>query len=255
VSSGLIGAAVTLIALAVFHRDPGVDGKEPVRPGPQQGQTAPAPSLKELLQDLQNSRPLEKRNEILTKIRDRKNPADAKELDRLITENEWADPKDDSDAEKENAFLALQAIDPAQATKSLRSAIDSKNARIRAWACDKIATSNDSTLLPELRTALSDRHGLVRKASADALRAMSPKDKETVEALEKRIADDEWISKAFAQTKEGNVGDPDNGGKKAALDALKAIDPSRVPDALRKARESKNSTVRKWAEQELAGMK
>jgi serine/threonine-protein kinase len=253
VSSGLIGAAITLIALAVFHRDAGVDGNEPSTNPP--GQGAQGPSLKELLQDLQRSPTPEKRDQELAKIRARNNPADAKELDRLITENEWADVKSDSDADKENAFLALQAIDSAQLTKSLRSAIDSKNARIRAWACDKIAISNDAALLPELHAALNDRHGLVRKAAADALRTMSPKDRETVEALERRIADDDWISKAFSSTKEGPVDDPDNGGKKAALDALKVIDMKRVPEALKKARESKNSTVRKWAEQELARLK
>ncbi|HLW66296.1 MAG TPA: serine/threonine-protein kinase [Gemmataceae bacterium] len=253
VSFGFLGVVGTLIALAIFGRDPGTENAKD-RPSNPPVQTPPGPSLNELLAALEPSPPLEKRNEILAKIRARNNPADAKELAHLITDSEWADPLADSDSKKEAAYSALREIDRAYLIGGLTTAMQSRNARIRAWACDKIADLNESALIPELRAALNDRHGLVRKAAADALRAMAPKDKETAEALERRIADDDWISK-LSPSKEGRIDDPNYGGKKAALDALKTIDQKRAQEALKKARESKTSAVRDWAKEELAEMK
>ncbi|HEV3145831.1 MAG TPA: protein kinase [Gemmataceae bacterium] len=255
VSSALVGAAVTLVALAIFHRDPTPQPGDPGKSNPPPGQALPEPTFDELLAALEQNPPSEKRTETLAQLRSHKEAAEIEKLANRITENEWPDPASDSNPKKDAAFEALREIDAEHAANSLVLALQLKNPRIRAWACGRIAKRGAPDLVPQLRAALTDGHGLVRKAAADALRAMLVRDKETVEALERRIADDLWIKRPLVTPKEGRVDDPDYGGKRAALDALRALDAKRVPEALKKARESKDINVRLWAKQELDDMK
>ena len=75
--------------------------------------------------------------------------------------------------------------------------------------------------------------------------------KAAVPALIKRVADDAWIErKRFAGT--DNASDPIDGGKDAALRALRQLAPDKLTDALRDAQKSKNAHVRAWATQELS---
>ncbi len=96
---------------------------------------------------------------------------------------------------------------------------------------------------------LSDTDGTVRRASAEGLRQRG--DQAAVPALVKRVADDTWIAKPRFRGTNGG-GDPEAGGKTAALEALRKLAPDKVPEALRQAQRSKNSSVRAWATQELS---
>jgi hypothetical protein len=91
-----------------------------------------------------------------------------------------------------------------------------------------------------LLAALEDND--VRKR---ALAARSLKDigaKEAVPALVRRVADDRWAPDAKGIDR----------SKEAALEALKALAPGRVAEALKAASRSKNAEVRGWAAARLA---
>jgi hypothetical protein len=64
--------------------------------------------------------------------------------------------------------------------------------------------------------------------------------------LIRRVADDVWISSPF-----DHVADPAGGGKGAALEAVEALAPDQVTEALLAARKSSNPGVKTWALAEL----
>jgi HEAT repeat protein len=96
--------------------------------------------------------------------------------------------------------------------------------------------------------ALGDKDGAVRRSAAEALGKLG--DKAAVPALINRVADDVWIGSVF-----DHASDPHAGGKGAALEALKALDKERVPEALKAALKSQTVGVRMWAARELGGVK
>lgn len=81
-----------------------------------------------------------------------------------------------------------------------------------------------------------------RADAAKSLKTLGARDPETIQALVGRVADDRWE----ADDKGTDL------SKEAALDALKALAPAQVTDALKKAKGSINSRVRAWAEARLA---
>ena len=82
--------------------------------------------------------------------------------------------------------------------------------------------------------ALGDKDGRLRQLAAESLQALG--DRDAVPALVARVADEQWASN-----------DPYSGGKHAALEALRKLDPSRVSEALVKALDSKTEALRAWA--------
>jgi HEAT repeat protein len=104
-------------------------------------------------------------------------------------------------------------------------------------------------IVQALVEGLSDADGGVRRQSAEGL--LKRRAKAAAPALMKRVADNVWIEKKrFAGT--NNASDPVDGGKAAALQALRELAPDKVIDALRDAQKSKNAHVRAWATQEIS---
>jgi hypothetical protein len=64
------------------------------------------------------------------------------------------------------------------------------------------------------------------------------------DALVKGVSDDLWVEGR------GQKGDPEAGGKAAALRALRKHAPEKVEEALQKAQKSRNANVRAWATRE-----
>jgi hypothetical protein len=119
---------------------------------------------------------------------------------------------------------------------------------------DKPAAKADPVeVIPEIIQALidnlNDKDGQVRKKAAEALQKQGSKS--GVPALKKRVSDDVWYISGYSNVPD----DPENGGKTAALNALKALAPDEVKDALVAATRSKSLEVKSWALNLLAGDK
>jgi hypothetical protein len=109
-----------------------------------------------------------------------------------------------------------------------------------------------------LIVALNDRSGGVRREAAETLKklaalpteALRKKAREAVPALMERVADDKWIESGVVENS-----DPVAGGKSAALDALRALAPDRVAEALVRALRAANGKMRAWAATELGRLR
>jgi Mg-chelatase subunit ChlD len=106
-----------------------------------------------------------------------------------------------------------------------------------------------TAVIKALIDGLSDMDSFVRHAAAVSLGKMGAKAKAAVPALMKRIADDLWSGVFSADVAAGNT------SKDAALKALRQIAPDKVESALLAATKSKNTTVRKWAIEQLGAEK
>src|SRR5262249_19001344 len=93
------------------------------------------------------------------------------------------------------------------------------------------------------------RSGHIHKVAADGLRQLGAKT--AVPALADRVADDVWYISGYSNV----PSDPEAGGKAAALAALKELAPDKVKEALERAAKSKDEHVRKWAADQLKGLK
>jgi hypothetical protein len=91
-----------------------------------------------------------------------------------------------------------------------------------------------------LLAALEDRDVTKREMAARSLKSLGAR--EAVPALVRRVADDRWEKDSRGT----------DSSKEAALEALKALAPGEVAEALRAASRSKNAAVRAWATGKLA---
>jgi hypothetical protein len=102
---------------------------------------------------------------------------------------------------------------------------------------------------------LTDQDPNIRRMAAEELQMMGrARAKSAVPALMKRVADDVWAEKSRFVQLSPSPYDPLGGGKAAALNALKVLAPSKVPEALQMATKSRNANVRAWATQIMAGV-
>jgi predicted Ser/Thr protein kinase len=123
--------------------------------------------------------------------------------------------------------------DPNKDTGSKSAAVDAGAKKDEAKAAPRELTQAVKTLIKELETG--DR--IARKEAAISLKKMGAKEvpAEAVTALVKRVSDDRW------EAEDGGA------SKDTALDALKALAPDRVIEALEAAAGSKNDDVARWA--------
>lgn len=89
-----------------------------------------------------------------------------------------------------------------------------------------------------LTIALFDEAPGVRKQAAETLQTLG--EKGAVPALIKRVGDNVWLSNQFG------ANDPEDGGKAAALSALKKLAPERVTEALMVGLQSADRHMRVW---------
>jgi HEAT repeat protein len=145
------------------------------------------------------------------------------------------------------------------AVQALVYALRDENAEVRGKAAESLGKLEDKAVikavLGALVGALGDKEGVVRRKAAESLGKLG--DKSAVRALMDRVADDVWVPVPPGPFLPAGppTWDPDGAGKGAALDALKALAPERVPEALKDALKSKNKQVRAWAAVELGGFK
>jgi hypothetical protein len=178
-----------------------------------------------------------------------------------------------NDGGKNAALAALKELAPDKVEKALLKAAKSKTSGVRTWATEALvewakddrsagkkeqrnekAKADSEGLegeeLPAVVRAMvegmTDSDGTVRAQSAESLRKLGAKAKGAVPALIKRVADDRWPGGPFL---------PNDGGKNAALAALKELAPDKVEEALLKALKSKNKDVKAWATTELGRLK
>jgi HEAT repeat protein len=126
--------------------------------------------------------------------------------------------------------------------------------RVRLDAAGHLAGHRHPASVQALCKALSDEQPAVRRRAAESLGKQG--DPEAVPALMQRVADELWLTERFApepgEALARWLSDPRAGGKGAALDALQALAPGKVPEALRKALRARSPLVRGWAARELA---
>jgi tRNA A-37 threonylcarbamoyl transferase component Bud32/HEAT repeat protein len=185
-------------------------------------------------------------------------------LAERIADEAWYDhnysnvPRDPDGGGKTAALEALRRLDSQEAVKALVNAANSKTAEVRAWAITELAreknASTNSVIIKALEAALIDEGSTVRMVrenrhvrvlAANALRKLNAKG--SADALAERVADDLWYVSGYTNV----PNDPQAGGKTAALEALQALAPDRVLEALERAATSKSAQVRLWASAEL----
>ena len=144
--------------------------------------------------------------------------------------------------------------------------MESKNPRVKSWASAKLGALPKSTppksganekapATPErmsrriatLVRQLKDDDAGVRHSAAVALGNLGVEAISAVPALVERIQDDVWTVGGITQDNASG-----NTSKDAALAALKKLAKDKVEGALMVASESKNKTVRAWANAKLA---
>jgi HEAT repeat protein len=140
----------------------------------------------------------------------------------------------------------LQDLAKGNAEKRWQAALALRNHKTRA-VVDALARAMNNS---------NEGNASVRRETAESLRLLG--DPATVPELMKRVADDRWFEeRANENAIHRNPGfptvsDPFQGGKEAALNALKELGkPEEVRTALRRASNSHNEKVRQWAEERL----
>jgi hypothetical protein len=189
---------------------------------------------------------------------------------------QWRNPfgtyyQDPEHGGKDAALEGLQEIAPERVLAALHEALRQtkrlhtlENARcgephlVRAWAAEHLAAYNTPDTVRALVAALKDGNGLVRKRAAESLTKL--KAPSAADALAERVADETWMAE-HTSTLRGEIyvryySDPEWGGKGDALKALEAsASREQVVAALRKAEQSSDVSVKKWAAGELAKRK
>jgi uncharacterized protein (TIGR03067 family) len=117
-----------------------------------------------------------------------------------------------------------------------------------------------AAVVAALCKALGDRDAQVRRSAAYSLCELG--DKAAVPALVERVADDNWGATwgrpgeppfgAFLDAYDDIANGVNQGSKPAALAALLFLDATRADEALDKAEQSENASVRTWAAQRKA---
>jgi HEAT repeat protein len=190
--------------------------------------------------------------------------AAAPALVKAVVDNEWLavpwalHPSDGSgnyDPAVRNAALdALKALAPERVTEALLGAARSKQTSLRLWAYGHLGSRNDDkAVVQALTQALSDQAGPVRRVAAESLKKLG--DKSAAPALLKAVADDHWLPYPRLIGPNDGSGNYDPVVRNAVLDALKALAPEIVPEALQAALKSQNANVRAWAVEQLANQK
>lgn len=168
-------------------------------------------------------------------------------LVRRVADDVWAaspgEVNEARDAGKTEALDALRFLGPERVREALLVALSSKDEHVRAWAATELATTMDKAVLAVLAARLTDGYPAVRKAAAETLAKVG--DQDAVPALVQRVGDDVWVSSV------NGLNDPRDGGKEAALGALKQLAPQRVTEALIPGLRSPHPRQRAWSAVEL----
>jgi hypothetical protein len=165
-------------------------------------------------------------------------------LEKRVSDNELINSiwENEQVADKFAALNALKALGPNRVTDALVAALQAKEVRVRNWAAYQLRTlSGQEKAVRALIERLNDQNGWVRKTAAESLQKLG--DKSAVPALEKRVSDNALIDSIWENEQ---VAD-----KLAALNALKALAPDRVADALAAAMQAKEGRVKIWAADQL----
>jgi HEAT repeat protein/tetratricopeptide (TPR) repeat protein len=186
-------------------------------------------------------------------------------LERRVADDLWYVsgysnvPDDPEGGGKAAALGALRALAPERVQDALVAAAGSKTVEVRAWALaclgELVGRGDDPGVVAALVRGLSEpdptdkdhaarmvrKGGHIRAVAAEALRKLGARS--AVPDLTKRVADGVWYASGY-----GNVpGDPEAGGKAAALKALAELAPGEVIGALTQATRSKVPEVQLWA--------
>ncbi|MGE3807787.1 MAG: protein kinase [Gemmataceae bacterium] len=127
------------------------------------------------------------------------------------------EPNDPIGGGKGSALAALRKLANGRVVETLTPCLKSSNPAMRLWAAEEMGKQKDAAAAP---------------------------------ALVARVADDVWHA-GRPMGIPPDAGDPATGGKAAALQALRALAPERVAEALKTAAASKNKNVSSWATVEL----
>lgn len=133
--------------------------------------------------------------------------------------------------------------EPSPEVKKLAVGLEEEDFNKRVEAIAALGKLGDRTAVPLLCRVLPDKHLVVRGAAAEALKQLG--DPAAVPALMQRVADDRWDLGGAFHNDPGTSKDP-------ALAALRALDKTRVTEALGEGLKSRNVTVREWAAEKLA---
>jgi serine/threonine protein kinase len=145
--------------------------------------------------------------------------------------------------------------------------LESKDALRRLEATRKLAGHRDKAVVAALPKRFDDPHWSVRREAAHSLGRIG--DPDAVPALIARVADEKWMTERWGLEPGEKfsrwASDPKQGGKDAALDALRVLAPARVVEALVQALRSgrkdrgfekeglsRPGLVRAWAAERLA---
>jgi serine/threonine protein kinase len=258
---GVIGlvAIIALVATLYFLSDNDSSQGKPNTASPATGtpNNTPAPQqpvlepLDDLLRQLRSAKVAD-REIAVQKLSARNDVETVDAVSQLIVVEPWPDDNGPAGEIHDAAVRVLIALDAGNVPAVLRRATKSDEFRTRMWAygelAERIDNNNRPVLQPNFLAGLRDFNPQVRRAVADQIRKNNLNDPGIVQALVARVSDDVWG--------EPNNSPPENfihnpaadGGKDAALDALEALEPKRVPEALNAAIKCGNLDVKKWAE-------
>jgi hypothetical protein len=197
-------------AVAGIQKQIGEEPKAPSAPG---DPTEPSPLVKALIENLKDKDGAVRQEaaESLRKLRPQARPAVPALIKRVaddLSQNDSRLVNKYLDKSKIAALTALKELAPDKVAEALCGALQSKNQQIKTWAAEELAAHRDNAAVP---------------------------------ALMKRIADEAWTNDSRLVGRNINI------SKTAALNALKAIAPDKVPEALQAAMKSRNANVKAWA--------
>jgi hypothetical protein len=126
--------------------------------------------------------------------------------------------------------------------------------KVRYVATESLKKRGATSAVEALKEALKDKASIVRFGAAQALQHLGAKN--AVPALIERVGDDLWEAHPHAWYPDDPFNSWDGekeqrSSKRAALDALRALAPERVKEALKGATKSNTPAVRLWAAREL----
>ncbi|MCI0457620.1 MAG: protein kinase, partial [Gemmataceae bacterium] len=174
-------------------------------------------------------------------------------------------PKPPNGQKPGEQLLALKRPpDLAAVAQALIQSLNHEDVLVRREAARGLASRKHPEVVKALGRALGDQDARVRREAAHSLRKLG--DQAAVPDLMKRLADDVWgkvaprrprlASEAKADTNpyEDVAKEQNQGSRYAALEALKALDPAKVPEALLAATQSRNADIRWWTVRQLGNL-